>query len=81
MKVCRMCGSTYGDRVDFCFQDGTPLVAAEPPVADVTDVPDVGAAVDAPDAGAVDVPEPAGLRPADPTAAPAGPGFGRATAM
>ena len=25
MKTCSLCGSTYDDKVDFCFQDGTPL--------------------------------------------------------
>ena len=25
MKVCKLCGSSYDDRVDFCFRDGTPL--------------------------------------------------------
>ena len=35
MKSCPICGSTYADRVDFCFQDGAPLVAsaAAPQVA------------------------------------------------
>ena len=28
MKACPLCGSTYADRVDFCFKDGAPLVAA-----------------------------------------------------
>jgi hypothetical protein len=26
MKLCPLCSSTYADRVDFCFRDGTPLV-------------------------------------------------------
>lgn len=33
MKQCPVCGSTFDDRVDFCFQDGAPLEA----VADVDD--------------------------------------------
>ena len=33
MKLCPICGSTYGDRVDFCFQDGAPLVAVLRPTA------------------------------------------------
>ncbi len=28
MKACPLCNSTYDDRVDFCFRDGAPLVAA-----------------------------------------------------
>jgi|GEM_PF-3324493 len=28
MKACPLCSSTYDDRVDFCFRDGAPLVAA-----------------------------------------------------
>ena len=26
MKRCPICGTTYPDRVDFCFSDGAPLV-------------------------------------------------------
>ncbi len=73
MKVCKLCGSTYGDRVDFCFRDGQPLVAQE-----------VEAPADAPTparhapglADMLDVPEPAFVQrpkapdPADPTALP-----------
>lgn len=33
MKQCPVCGSTFDDRVDFCFQDGAPLQE----VADVDD--------------------------------------------
>jgi len=33
MKQCPVCGSTFDDKVDFCFQDGTPLQE----VADVDD--------------------------------------------
>ena len=25
MKLCSLCGSTFDERVDFCFRDGTPL--------------------------------------------------------
>ena len=27
MKQCPACQSTFDDKVDFCFSDGTPLVA------------------------------------------------------
>lgn len=29
MKICKTCGSTYGDKVAFCFRDGQPLVLSE----------------------------------------------------
>ena len=29
MKICPICGSSYEDSVDFCFQDGAPLDLAE----------------------------------------------------
>lgn len=31
MKLCSTCGATYSDRVDFCFSDGSPLVANTSP--------------------------------------------------
>ena len=39
MKQCPACQSTFDDRVDFCFQDGTPLAEADL-VADPTALPD-----------------------------------------
>ena len=29
MKQCKLCKSTYDDRVDFCFRDGSPLARVE----------------------------------------------------
>ena len=45
MKACPHCSTTYDDRVDFCFRDGTPLeVSAAPVVAEaphsVADLPE-----------------------------------------
>jgi outer membrane biosynthesis protein TonB len=48
MKSCKSCGATYEDRVDFCFQDGTPLVQLESS-AEVTEAVDASAAEDAPE--------------------------------
>ena len=55
MKTCKLCGSTYGDKVDFCFRDGQPLVRGDdgdapkapagrgrPSLADMLDVPEPG---------------------------------------
>jgi len=44
MKACPTCNATFDDRIDFCFEDGSPLVAAA----------DSPAAVDA---SGLDVPE------------------------
>ncbi|MBM4391600.1 MAG: hypothetical protein FJ090_10805, partial [Deltaproteobacteria bacterium] len=38
MKVCSLCKNNYEDWVEFCFQDGHPLVAA-PVVAAVAAPP------------------------------------------
>ncbi|MCK6504779.1 PEGA domain-containing protein [Myxococcota bacterium] len=67
MKTCKLCGSTYADKVDFCFRDGQPLVRGEEP-----------APAPAPARGGLrpgladmlDVPEPGFARPVDPTALP-----------
>ena len=60
MKACPHCSTTYDDRVDFCFRDGTPLeVAAEP----VTSTPEIPPS---------DLPEPVNLVAA---ALPGGPSF------
>ncbi|MFH1467246.1 MAG: PEGA domain-containing protein [Pseudomonadota bacterium] len=88
MKICSLCKSTYDDRVDFCFRDGTPLTAApDLPEADTPEpssdlfstatrpftVEDAGLV---PDARAFDAPEPpASLADADSFDAPE-PGFG-----
>ncbi|NOY25810.1 MAG: hypothetical protein GXP62_08035 [Oligoflexia bacterium] len=69
MKTCKLCGSTYGDKVDFCFRDGQPLVISEQPppatdaptprnrpgLADMLDVPEPGYS---PVKAAVDLPSP-----------------------
>jgi len=39
MKQCPACQSTFDDKVDFCFQDGTPLEAVDP-TADPTALPE-----------------------------------------
>ncbi len=62
MKICSLCGSTYGDRVDFCFKDGTPLLPVE--------AADEAAA--APERTELDAPDPAGLEGLAPSGGPAG---------
>ncbi len=67
MKTCSLCGTTYDDKVDFCFQDGTPLrkVESAPAVAESApaDPParpphDTLSGLDAPDPmSALDAPE------------------------
>lgn len=77
MKACPLCGSTYADRVDFCFKDGAPLVAApegegasplptpaDPPVPAAPPVASFTEAHTGPIPGLADesdLPEPAGL--------------------
>jgi len=36
MKVCHLCGDTYSDHVEFCFNDGEVLLAADVPALDET---------------------------------------------
>jgi hypothetical protein len=55
MKACPVCQSTFDDRVDFCFEDGAPLVVA--PGADPADAPDMAAAAVPDDLSGLDVPE------------------------
>ena len=65
MKRCPECGSTFHDRVDFCFRDGAILasVAAAPPPEERPT--EVVAPLDLkPDPGALDAPMPMGLRAA-----------------
>ncbi len=46
MKACPTCNATYEDWIEFCFTDGTPLVAPRsgaagaPPVVDAFDIPE-----------------------------------------
>ncbi len=42
MKLCSVCGTTYEDRVDFCFQDGSPLARAQAPVSTPLSAGDTG---------------------------------------
>ena len=56
MKLCPICGSTYGDRVDFCFQDGAPLVAGEADPEASGDAPGTPAAAPSGLASAADLP-------------------------
>lgn len=58
MKACPLCDTTFGDRVDFCFHDGAPLVKAvvpapapAPPPAPVDPASGSASAFDAPDPG------------------------------
>jgi hypothetical protein len=62
MKICNLCGSTYGDRVDFCFKDGTPLVASRPASGGPGGPGAVADAEDAPSPGGLDAPDPVSLR-------------------
>lgn len=62
MKQCPDCGSTYIDRIDFCFHDGMPLTAA--------------AAVDGDDADPMDIPDIPGMDLPDiPPSLPPGPSW------
>lgn len=81
MKICKLCGSTYGDRVEFCFRDGQPLEEAaapdpEPSPADLPEPPSRAAPTSPMPRGRpsvadmLDVPEPGFARPVDPTALP-----------
>ena len=72
MKVCPLCKSDYEDWIDFCFNDGIPLVlkaegapVAEPPVAEAA------AQVAAPTPVAAPAPTAAPLPTAPPGATPA----------
>ncbi len=61
MKACPVCQSTFDDRVDFCFEDGSPLVDGL--AGDPSDAPDMAAAA-LPQASAssgFDAPEAVGL--------------------
>lgn len=73
MKACPHCSTTYDDRVDFCFRDGTPLEkVVAPPAPSAVDLPGEppGAGLPTPGlkplvaggalsiAGMLDVPEP-----------------------
>ncbi|MEC8425063.1 MAG: hypothetical protein VX000_14865, partial [Myxococcota bacterium] len=77
MKVCPICSSTYDDKVDFCFQDGAPLVPAGGSASTVS--PSAAGAVPVEDAptGGIDAPDlPPWARAApesDPTELPASP--------
>lgn len=68
MKVCPHCKSTYEDWIDFCFNDGIPLVQQEGKPAGEAAAPAAPAAMsafDAPDPrsfSAMDIPEPMALR-------------------
>ncbi len=57
MKACPLCSSTYDERVDFCFRDGAPLVAASPEV-EAAALAERGMARFS---DSLDVPEPRGL--------------------
>lgn len=74
MKVCKLCGSTYGDKVAFCFRDGQPLTLAEeapePPRPAGPAALGLDAMLDLPEPTALrgasdgtELPEPAGLQP------------------
>lgn len=67
MKRCSMCGEIYDDRVDFCFDDGTPLEAIVEESAAATSAPSPGidlSGLDAPDPeniSGLDAPDPIGV--------------------
>lgn len=72
MKTCKLCGSTYADKVDFCFRDGQPLVRGEEPAPPPAAAARSGGRPGLADM--LDVPEPGFARPVDPTALPDRPG-------
>ncbi|MFN7145566.1 MAG: hypothetical protein ACK4YP_17455, partial [Myxococcota bacterium] len=69
MKACPNCQSTYEDWIEFCFNDGVPLVAYEPkappaPKSTPKPPPSPSSVLDAPEArlfSGADLPEPANL--------------------
>ena len=67
MKRCSMCGEIYDDRVDFCFDDGTPLEAIPEEKEAAISAPESGidlAGLDAPDPeniSGLDAPDPMGV--------------------
>ena len=67
MKRCSMCGEIYDDRVDFCFDDGTPLEAVAEEQAASAPEPQAGidlSGLDAPDPeniSGLDAPDPMGV--------------------
>lgn len=81
MKACPICQSTYEDWIEFCFNEGVPLVAHESKPASRPSLPQaplpVSSSYDAPEARLVSgasLPEPANLSRASGRAAPpAGP--------
>lgn len=69
MKACPTCQSTYEDWIEFCFNDGVPLVAYEPKAAPAAKSapkppPSPSSVLDAPEArlfSGADLPEPVNL--------------------
>ena len=67
MKRCSMCGEIYDDRVDFCFNDGTPLdgMVEEPPAGGAGSAAGIDlSGLDAPDPeniSGLDAPDPLGV--------------------
>ena len=78
MKRCPMCGESYDERVDFCFEDGTPLVSAFENEAANAPAPQASApqfdGLDAPDPeniSGLDAPDPLGVDWGEAAEAPA----------
>ncbi len=82
MKACPLCSSTFDERVDFCFRDGAPLVAASAEVEAAAraerGIPRFGNGLEIPEPPTFDItdaPEPTSLRSrAVPSAPPPPPG-------
>ena len=70
MKLCPLCGSTYHRKVEFCFQDGTPLCEASSQLQAIPSKQSAVLVAPVEPAGDIasqpthqDAPEPANLRP------------------
>jgi|GEM_PF-7043792 len=83
MKRCGHCGADFDDRVDFCFNDGTPLEkavvtavpGAPPKRSQSSRFSNALAGIDAPEAGSLQFDAPDSRQPVSPAASEARSGF------